>query len=211
MKNSIRTLKTLISAAALAFPCLAFAENSEAEKENATESVPAAVETILNRTSIRVYADKDVEKAKETLLLKAAMAAPTAGNKRPWAFVVVRDKEIRKQIAAKLRSAGMVANAPLAVVICGDMNKRFPGDAADFWVQDVSAATENLLLAAHALDLGAVWCGVHPVPQRVKDISAILGLPENIVPLSVVAVGYPKAPQAPKDKWDESLVHQDKW
>lgn len=211
MKNPRKALQALISLAAIAFPCAASAVPAEAENAAAEESVPAAVETILTRASVRAYAEKDVEKAKETLLLKAAMSAPTAVNKQPWAFVVVRDADVRARIAAKLRSAGMVAKAPLAVVVCGDMNKRLPGEGADYWVQDVSAATENLLLAAHALGLGAVWCGVHPISQRVADVSEILGLPENIVPLCVVAVGYPKAPQPPKDKWNEALIHRDRW
>ena len=175
------------------------------------EAIQDAITTIMTRCSVRSYLDKPVEDEKITVMLKAAMAAPTAVNRQPWAFVVIRKQEVKTKLAEKLRSAAMVEKAPLAVLVCGDLNKRLKGDGADFWIQDVSAATENLLLAAHAQGLGAVWCGVFPVEERVKDVRSILELPDHIVPVALVSIGYPDGPQTPKDKWNESLIHYDKW
>lgn len=166
----------------------------------------AALDVILTRTSVRAYQKKDVEAEKITILLKAAMAAPSAMNRQPWRFVVIRSSALKKEIAEKLKNAWMVGDAPLAVVVCGDMSKRIQGDGADFWVQDLSAATENLLLAAHAQNLGAVWCGLYPSKERSEIMRKLLGLPENLVPLNVIAIGYPAAAQTPKNKWNESLI-----
>lgn len=159
-----------------------------------------ALEKIMTRTSIRKYQEKAVPDDAVEKLLRAAMAAPTAVNRQPWHFVVVTNAEMQEQLGGRSK------DAPLTIVVCGDMDKAMEGAARDYWVQDCSAATENLLLAAHALGLGAVWQGVYPIADRVKKISGLLKLDSRYVPLSMVAIGYPEKAPAPKDKWKPENV-----
>ena len=161
----------------------------------------AALENIATRTSVRSYLDKPVEASQIEQLLHAGMAAPTAVNRQPWHFVVVTDKAQLKALSKANPYAGMAAKAPLAIVVCGDMKKALDGKAREFWVQDCSAATENILLAANAMGLGAVWTGAYPSEDRVKDISSTLNLPEHIIPLNIIVIGYPDKENTPKDKW----------
>lgn len=170
-----------------------------------------AVDNIMTRTSIRAYQDKPVEQERVEALLRAAMAAPTARNMQPWKFIVVTDKELLQQIADTINTMTMAAHAPLAIVVCGDLNEALPGEGNGYWVQDASAATENLLLAAHAMGLGAVWCGVYPKSERVAFISRLLELPASIVPLNVIPIGYPAESPNPKDKWKPEKIHLNKW
>ena len=161
--------------------------------------------TIYARRSIRKYQEKPVEKEKIELLLKAAMAAPSAMNVKPWEFVVVTDPEV----LGKIRSALMFGkfNAPAAIAVCGNTSFFKQPMAAKFWVQDCSAATENILLAAVGLGLGTVWLGVHPVHVFTKRISEILALPKHVVPLNVIYVGYPAEEKEPRTQYDEGRVH----
>lgn len=170
----------------------------------------AALDCIMTRTSVREYTDKQVPDSIVETLLKAAMAAPTAMNKQPWQFVVVTDKAVREAIAQADQYI-RAKEAPLVIVACGDLAKEEEGEGRDFWIQDVSAATENILLAAHAQGLGAVWCGIHPIKAREKAIADILGLPKDIIPLSAVCIGYPAHEHQPKDKWNPKAVHYDKY
>lgn len=170
----------------------------------------AALDCIMTRTSVREYTDNQVPDSIVETLLKAAMAAPTAMNKQPWQFIVVTDKAVREAIAEADRHIH-AKEAPLVIVTCGDLAKEEDGEGRDFWIQDVSAATENILLAAHAQGLGAVWCGIHPIKAREKAIADILGLPKGIIPLSAVCIGYPAHEHQPKDKWNPKAVHYDKY
>lgn len=138
------------------------------------------------------------------------MAAPTAVNRQPWQFVVIDTRESLDSLAEVLPYAKMLNHASLAIVPCGDLSKAFE-DEPMYWVQDLSAATENLLLAAHSLGLGAVWTGVYPTTERVGAVSQRLGLPSNIVPLAVVPIGYPEGEQHPKDKWNPEVIHYNHW
>lgn len=166
----------------------------------------AAIENIMTRTSIRKYKQQPVEDAKIETMLRAAMAAPTAVNRQPWHFVVVTDKQVLNRLAGEGLRGDMLRNAPLAIVVCGDMSKALEGPMREFWVQDTSAATENLLLAAHALGLGAVWTGVYPNTERAGQVAQILGMPETIIPLCTVVIGYPDEQPTPKDKWKPENV-----
>jgi len=170
----------------------------------------AAIENIMTRTSIRQYKDQPVEQEKIDIMLKAAMAAPTAVNLQPWHFIVIDDKN-----TLKLLSGQQPNNAPLMIAVCGDTNKTTmpdgKGKLPDFWVQDVSAATENLLLAAHAQGLGAVWTGVYPVMERVAEVANVLNCPENIIPLAVVRIGYPDESPEPKDKFKQENISYNKF
>lgn len=178
--------------------------------DSKTVSDDAALDCIMTRTSVREYTDKQVPDSVVETLLKAAMAAPTAMNKQPWQFVVVTDKAVREAIAQADQYI-RAKEAPLVIVACGDLAKEEEGEGRDFWIQDVSAATENILLAAHAQGLGAVWCGIHPIKAREKAIADILGLPKGIIPLSAVCIGYPAHEHQPKDKWNPKAVHYNKY
>lgn len=168
-------------------------------------------QAIMTRTSVRAYSDRKVGKHQIDSLLHAAMAAPTAMNKQPWSFVVINDRQILDSIAANCPNIKMAAEAPVAIAVCGDMNLAIEGNGRDYWIQDCSAATENLLVAANAMGLGAVWCGIYPIPDRVKFISDLLGLPESIVPLNIIPIGYPNAATSPKDKFDAKRIHTNRF
>ncbi len=171
----------------------------------------AALENILTRTSVRSYTEQPVEPAKVELLLRAGMAAPTAMNKQPWHFVVLDTREALDRLVSANPRAGMLKQAPLAIVVCGDMTKALEGKAREYWIQDCSAATENILLAAHALGLGAVWTGTYPIEDRVKATTEALSLPEHIIPLCTIVIGYPKGDEQPKDKWKPENVSYGKF
>ena len=185
--------------------------------KQATE--PSALDVIFSRKSVRTYTDQPVSEEQVEILLKAAMAAPTGMNVQPWRFVVVRDQAVKDALAGP--RGGMIAQAPVVIVICGETTlMRKPWGEPDAepvevengnWTQDCSAATENLLLAAEALGLGAVWTAAHPYEDRVNPIRETLGLPANVTPLCVVPVGYPGGDDQPKDKWKPENVHYDKW
>ncbi len=182
-----------------------------AATEQAVDSSAIVLEAISSRTSIRAYQETPVEDWKVEKILRAGMAAPSAMNRQPWSFTVVNDKALLKQIADSAPNAGMAAGAPLAIVVCGDMDKAPEGAVKEFWVQDASAATENILLAAHALGLGAVWTGFYPNVDRAKMLAGILNIPENQTVLCVIPMGYPAESPAPKDKWNEGNVHYNVW
>ena len=177
---------------------------------DATDNGNAAIENIMTRTSIRQYKDQPVEQEKIDIMLKAAMAAPTAVNLQPWHFIVITDKKVIDQLAGP-----QPTNAPLLIAVCGDTDKTTMPDGKsklpDFWVQDVSAATENLLLAAHALGLGAVWTGVYPIMERTDEVANVLNCPKNIVPLAVVRIGYPGESPEPKDKFKQENISYNKF
>lgn len=169
------------------------------------------IESILTRSSVRDYTDRDVTPQQVDTLLRAAMAAPTARNCQPWKFIVVRDRALLDSIAANCKTITMAAKAPLAIVVCGDLSKALEGESQAFWIQDCSAATENLLLAAHAMGLGAVWCGIYPKRDRIDFLSSLLEIPEGIVPLNVIPVGYPAVEPNIKDKFDFHAIHYNKY
>lgn len=161
----------------------------------------AVIDCIMTRASVREYQDRPVEKDKVEKMLRAGMAAPTAMNRQPWHFVVVDDRTLLDSLATANPYAGMAAKAPLAIVVCGDMTKAIEGNGRNFWIQDASAATENILLAAHAMGLGAVWTGTYPAEERCEAVRRILRLPDSLIPLNTLVVGYPAGETQPKDKW----------
>lgn len=165
-----------------------------------------AIETIMTRTSIRSFTDRAVSADTVEMLLRAGMAAPTAVNLQPWHFVVVNDRAKIDELGGNGRQSQMWHESPLVIVVCGNMEKAMEGAGQAFWVQDCSAATENILLAAHALGLGAVWTGCYPIEERVANISQVLGLPEHIVPLCAIVMGFPNESPQPKDKWKPENV-----
>ena len=166
------------------------------------------LEAIRTRRSIRRYAPRPVPDAVGGDLLRAAMSAPSAGNQQPWQFVVITDPRLREEIPTFHPYAQMLREAPLAILVCGDLQRE---SYKGYWVQDCSAATQNLLLAAHAKGLGAVWLGVHPREERIQELSRLLGLPEQVPPLAVLSIGYPAEHKKPAERYDESRIHRDRW
>ena len=187
-------------------------ENKSADGTATADTTNAAIENIMTRTSVRQYQpERSVSRDTIDTLLRAAMSAPTAVNKQPWAFVVLDTREQLDSLAEVLPYAKMLTHAPLAIVTCGDMSKAIEGEGRDFWIQDVSAATENLLLAAHAMGLGAVWTGVYPTTDRTQAVQERLGLPATVIPLAVVPIGYPATDNEPKDKYKPENIHFGRW
>ena len=162
------------------------------------------------RRSIRVYSPGDVSEAAVTKLLEAAMAAPSAMTKDPWRFVLVRDRQTLSKLAALHPGAAMLSAAAMAIVVCGDLDAAFDRQLS-YLLQDCSAATENLLLAAHALGLGACWVGIHPGEPLVKRVKELLALPVSIVPMAVVSLGQPGEQQAPRTRYNADYVRREKW
>jgi nitroreductase len=166
------------------------------------------MEEILKRRSIRQYMPDPVPDHVLKDLLRAAMAAPSAGNEQPWQFVVLRDRGLLDRIPSFHPHSHMVKQAPLAILICGDMELVGHGE---MWVQDCSASTQNLLLAVQAKGLGAVWLGVYPRQERVDGFRKLIPMPQTIVPFSLVPIGYPAETKPPSDRFKESRIHYDSW
>lgn len=180
---------------------------SESSDDSAPTSSAAntAIEAIMTRKSVRRFENKAVSTDTLEIILRAGMAAPTALNTQPWKIVVVKNPQLLKEISDSMPNT-RTATAPLALVVCGDKTKMFEGEGREFWVQDCSAMTENILLAAHSLGLGAVWTGIYPNSEPVAKLSKILDLDTRLLPLCVVPVGYPAEDPEPKDKWNPDNV-----
>lgn len=180
--------------------------DKSADAQQSVNAEQAVLDNIATRTSVRDYEARPVEKEKIEKMLRAAMAAPTAMNKQPWHFVVVDQRNVLDALAGANPYAKMLKKAPLAIVVCGNTDKMIEGGGRDFWIQDASAATENLLLAAHAMGLGAVWTGAYPSEERCISISKVLSLSDNLIPLNMIVVGYPAEQPQPKQKFKEENV-----
>ena len=170
-----------------------------------------AINNIMTRVSVREFTGEKISEAQLDTLLRAAMAAPSAINKQPWAFIVVTDEAKIAALGEALPYSRCSNHPAVAIIPCGDLSKAIEGEMGAFWINDVSAATENLLLAAHAMGLGAVWTGLHPDMNRAKMVQDMLGLPEHIIPLCVVPVGIPAEQPAVKDKYKQENIHYNAW
>lgn len=169
------------------------------------------ISTILDRKSVRQFLDKPIEETKIELIIRAGMSAPSARNRQPWKFFAVDDKDLLSELAEGLPYAKMLADAPLGIVVCGDIRDKEDITAQNFWVQDCAAAVENILIAVEALGLGAVWTACYPKPERVEVPQKVLNMPEGIIPLCVIPVGYPAFDTPAKDKWNENNFIRNKW
>ena len=162
---------------------------------------------ILQRKSVRAYTDRAVSHEQLDTLIRAAMAAPTGRDMRPWHFIVLEGRHQLSPPAEQLPYAKTLAEAQAAVVVCGDMSVTDKeGNPSRNWTFDCSAATENLLLQAEAMGLGAVWTGVYPYDERIEAVKQALHLPDHLIPLNVIPIGYPKGDPQPKDKYDPTKV-----
>jgi nitroreductase len=166
------------------------------------------LEAIFSRRSIRKYTDQPIPEALIENMLRAAMAAPSAGNQQPWHFVVIDDRSILNAIPQYHPYAEMLKKSPAAITVCGDLRKLVYNE---FWVQDCSAATQNILLAAHSQGLGAVWVGLYPDEERVPKTQQLLGLPAEVIPFSFVALGYPAEQKQPSKRYHLSRIHRNTW
>lgn len=167
--------------------------------------MPDVIDIILSRRSIRQFTPEPVNQETLILLLKAAMSAPTACNSQPWEFVVVTDPDVLAHLQEKFLFA--CYHAPAAIVVCGNADIANNSAGREHWVQDCSAATENILIAAAGMGLGAVWIGVYPYPSKIKPMAEVLGIPENVTPLSMVYVGHPAETKGPRTQYNEHRVY----
>ena len=167
-----------------------------------------AFEAMETRRSIRKFTDEAVSDEAVERMLAAAMMAPSAGNAQPWQFVVVRDRHRLSSVKDHNPYAAMADHAPLGILVCGDLRlEKYEG----FWVQDCSAAVQNLLLAAHAMGLGAVWTGIYPMESRVKGFKALFDLPDPVIPLALVVLGHPDQKLPSRSRFKPERVHQEAW
>jgi nitroreductase len=173
---------------------------------------------ILKRRSVREFMERKVEDEDITILLESAMAAPSSCDRKPWEYIVVNDKQLLARIDSKL--GGGVYKAPLIIVVCGNMDLTKcdtcdcgnPQDSCrEFWIQDCSASMENLLIAASGIGLGGVWVGAFPNNYVVRTLSKILKMPENIIPLGIACIGYPRENPEARTQYSESKVHWQKY
>jgi len=167
-----------------------------------------ALEAIFTRRSVRNFRPDQVSEEDLKDLLKAGMQAPSAGNEQPWHFIVIDDPDMLHAIPKFHPFSKMLYEAPLAILVCSDCSLEAKPKS---WVLDCSAATQNILLAAHAMGLGAVWLGIYPDSERELGMKSLLALPEDIRPVALVAVGHPATQPEPVDRFDENRVHYNKW
>ncbi|MEN6342686.1 MAG: nitroreductase family protein [Methanospirillum sp.] len=166
------------------------------------------LDAIMTRRSVRRFSKEPVDDATVDTLLRAAMQAPSAANEQPWAFVVIDDRAALDAIPSFSPYAAWAAGAPLGILVCADTRSLpFPG----FWIQDCSAAIQNLLLAAHALGLGAVWTGAYPLDDRVAGFGRHCRLPSGVVPVGFVVLGHPAERPAPQERYTPDRVHRNTW
>lgn len=172
----------------------------------------AVIDAIMTRSSVRSYTEQAVPREMVEAMLKAAMAAPSAKNGQPWEFVVVDKRQVLDELAGGLRFAKMLAHAPLAIVVCGRTMWEKDGEFVKhpYWEHDAAAATENILLAAHALGLGAVWTAAYD-SERATHVMNTLEICGDVWPLCVISIGFPAGESHPKDKWKPEKIHYNKW
>ena len=166
-----------------------------------------ALDAIMGRRSIRKYTGEKIPEKDIDILLKAAMNAPTAHNNMPWHFIVVDDRKVLDKIPEYHQYSKMLGKASHAIVVLGDHKLQ----DTDFWIHDCAAATENILIAAHAKGLGAVWLGVHPGEDLIKGTKELFGVPDNVTPLGIISLGVPDEEKPPRENYDEKRVHRNKW
>ena len=214
----MRSIVTVIVVGTMA--CMIFSlrgELAEAKAKAGAAAVrptgePGLFETIRARTSVRKFdPSKPVSEADIEKILRAAMCAPSAMNRQPWEFVVVRDPAQLAELARLNPNSRIGNGAPVAICVCGKLDNGLAGRGKEYWIHDCSAASMNILLAAKALGLGAVWTGVYPIEARVAAVRGTLKIPEGYAPLNLIPIGHPAENPQPKDKWTPAKVHRDRW
>jgi nitroreductase len=174
-------------------------------------TMPDVLSVIHSRKSVRRYTRESVTREQLETLLRAGMAAPTAGNAQPWEFVVLTERGRMDRIADGFEYGKMLYNAAAAIIVCGSEKKTLPGEYGQLWVQDCSAAAENILLAAEGTGLGAVWVGCYPFADRISLVREVAGIPEFVTPLCVISIGHPTGSEKPKAKFKSENIHWETW
>ena len=162
-------------------------------------------DVLLKRRSIRKFTDQKVSDEIINELLHAGMSGPSACNRQPWEFYVIKNEEMLVTLRRTSRFTNM--EAPLAIIICGNLDKALPESMKDYWIHDCSAATENILLRATDLGLGAVWCGIYPQERAADRVKEFLNLGDHLVPLSQIWIGYPDEQRTPRDWYNPDCIH----
>ena len=176
-----------------------------------TDKTSIILENIQTRKSVRNFTGEPVTKACLLALVKAGMAAPSARNRQPLAFVVITERNILDAIGDELPYTKMLFKAGAAIVVCGDTTTDLQDGASDLWYQDAGAATENILLAVEAMGLGAVWSALFPYPERENHVRKMVKLPLTVNPFSIIPIGHPTGEDQPKDKFRAEKIHWEKW
>lgn len=206
-------LLSLLLAIALFVSVFKLAETKKKAKEQAkssTTSKEAILSVIHDRKSVRSFTDQQVSDEDLITILKAGMAAPSGFDARPWQFIVIKEKNTMKELRKELKYARGLDGSTAAIVICGDMSK-VREEAPEFWITDTSAACQNMLLAIEGMGLGGVWSTLYPGVERMAHARKVLHLPEHLMPLCVIPMGYPVGVEQPKDKFDVHTIHWEKW
>lgn len=171
----------------------------------------STLETIFRRKSVRNFIYGKIVESDLELILRAGMAAPSAVDRRPWEFILIKERNILSELAHSLPYAKMAETASAGIVVAGNTEKSWGNKELDYWVQDCSAATENILLAVESLGYGAVWTALHPYIDRKLVVTELLGIPEHIIPLNFIPVGIPAGNPESKDKFDPGKIHYERW
>jgi nitroreductase len=174
------------------------------------KDIQGGLQIIFGRRSIRVYRPGLIPDETIQTLLEAAMAAPSAVAKDPWRFIVVKEPTTLRHLAGFLPNGAMLGEAAAGIVVCGDIEAAHDRQIS-YLLQDCSAAIQNLLLAAHAQGLGSCWLGVHPREDRIQKISQFLGLPQAVIPVSVLALGWPGETKEGRTRYNSAWVHHERW
>ena len=199
----IRTLFLFLTGTLFLFSC----QEPKQQKETTVPQVEnSTLQTILNRKSVRKYTDQKITPEQIESLLKAGMAAPSSRDRRPWHLIVITDKSILGNLGAQLKNAPILKEADKAIIVCGDDQL-----SDNCWFLDCAAVTQNILLTAESMGIGAVWTAVYPYDDRAEIVNKTFQLPTNIHALSIIPLGYPDGEHLPKDKFDTSRIHYDKW
>lgn len=167
-----------------------------------------ALTAIFTRRSVRKYSNQPVSDATVKLLLQAAMSAPSAKNAQSWEFIVIRDKKTLQQIPGFHPFSKQIPDAQVAIVVCGNTKLEA---TQGHWIPDCSNASMNILLAAHSLGLGAVWTTFYPYPDRTAGIRKLLNLPDHIMPLNIIPLGYPVEKRMYQDRFNPAKIHNETW
>ena len=170
------------------------------------------INAVMTRKSVRQFTDKEIEQEKIEIILKAAMSSPSAVNKQPWDFIVINQRDMLDMLGEAMPYAKMLHQANAAIIVCGNLSKTLEGFGQEFWIQDCSNASMNILLAAHALGLGAVWTAVYNDEDRIEKVRSMLDLPREIIPLNIIPIGYPKELNSKiNERYKGENVHINKW
>lgn len=192
------------------FFCINLHANNKSKSNTMKQSNPT-INTIMSRKSVRSFTSDTVSIDILNTIVKAAMAAPTAVNMQPWAFVVVNNRETLDKLAEELPYAKMLFEATAAIIVCAIPKESIENNSLEYSILDCAAASENILLAVESFGLGAVWTAVYPDTKRIEFVRSFLNIPNDIIPVNIIPIGYPSGENKPKDKYKPEKIHWNKW